>query len=45
MICFPALQLHLLPLSEMKTVKGSNVIILDGGLVGNNLSSTDEIWS
>ena len=28
---------------QMKTVNGTNVIILDGGLVGNNLGSTDEI--
>ena len=45
MIGFFAPQLHLLPSSEMKTVNGSNVIILDGGLVGSDLDSTDEIRS
>ena len=38
-------QLYLSPSSKMKTVNGSNVIILDGGLVGDTLGSTGEIWS
>ena len=42
---FLAPQLYLSPSSEMKTVNGSNVIILDGGLVRNSLGSGSETWS
>jgi len=34
-----------LTIFKMKTLDGSNVVILDGGLVCNNLGSGCDIWS
>ena len=42
---FSASYPHLSPSSQMKTLNGSDVIILDGGLVCKNLGSRSGFWS